>query len=162
MTWGWILLGLGIVTVILILVAYRPVRDVLRDMRIERARELFHFQRERLEAKFYDLASSTGKPHGLRWVDVEWDDGVRFVRNRQTGDMAALVGITVRFEAVPGGGLEDNPNVATLRDATAVFNFQRTAWITEGRALFNMNPDVAIHRYHDQYEPVPTPDTRAS
>ena len=159
--WGWILAGIASLLVVLIIVAWRPVRDVLRDIRTERARELFHLQRERMEAKFFDLASSTGKPHGLRWVDIDWDDGVKFVRNRQSGDMAALVGVTVRFEAIPGGGLDDNPNVSNLRDATALFNFQHGQWITDGRALFNMNPEVAMDRYHDQYEPVPTPDSNS-
>lgn len=158
-TWGWILIGVAAVVVVGIAVAWRPVSSVLREIRTERARELFHLQRERLEAKFFDLAAKTGKPRGLRWVDADWDDGVRFVRERQTGAMAALVGITVRFEAIPGGGMEDNPNVSNLRDATAVFNYVRCQWITEGRALFNMSPDGAIDRYHEQYEPVPAPDS---
>jgi hypothetical protein len=156
--WPWILAGVAVIGVVLAAFAWRPAREVLRDIRTERARELFHLQRERMEAKFDDLARGTGKPHGLRWLDIEWSDGVRFVRNRQSGDMAAFVGITVRFEAIPGGGLEDNPNVSNMRDATALFNYDRGQWITEGRALFNMDPDVAIDRYHDQYEPVPAPE----
>jgi len=160
-TWGWILIGIGSIVLISVVVGWRPVSAVLRDIRTERARELFHLQRERLEAKFFDLAARTGKPRGLRWVDADWNDAVRFVRERRTGAMAALVGITVRFEAVPGGGMEDNPNVSNLRDATAVFNYLRGQWVTEGRALFNMSPDGAIDRYHEQYEPVPAPDHNA-
>jgi hypothetical protein len=157
--WEWILGGAGLALIVLFALAWRPVRAVLRDIRTERAREQFHLQREWLEVKFHDLASSTGKPRGLRWVDADWDDGVRFVRDRRSGDIVALVGITVRFEAIPGGGMEDNPNVSNLRDATAVFNYRRGHWITEGRALFNMDPDGAIDRYQDQYEPVPTPES---
>lgn len=156
---GWILGGLGLAVLVLIVVAWRPVRSAMREIRTERARELFHLQRERLEAKFFDLARATGKPRGLRWADADWDDGVKFVRDRQSGDMVALVGISVRFEAIPGGGMDDNPNVTNLRDATAVFNYRRSLWVTEGRALFNMNPDGAIDRYQDLYEPVPTPDS---
>ena len=158
MWWQWLLGGFGALLVLLIVLGWRPVRSVLREIRIERARELFHLQRERLELKFLELAGKSGKPRGLRWVDADWDDAVKYLRDRRSGDMVALVGITVRFEAVPGEGMEDNPNVSNLRDATAVFNYQRSQWMTEGRALFNMSPETAIDRYHDQYEPVPTPE----
>jgi hypothetical protein len=159
MPWDGILYGLGALAAVLFVLGWRSLRVVLRELRTERAREQFHLQRERLEAKFFDLAAKTGKPKGLRWVDADWDDSVRFVRERRSGHMVALVGITVRFEAIPGGGMEENPNVSNLRDATAVFNYQNGHWITEGRALFNMNPDGAIDHYHDQYEPVPAPES---
>jgi hypothetical protein len=158
-SWGWILSGLAIAIVVFVALGWRPISTVLREIRTERARELFHLQRERLEAKFMDIAGKSGKPRGLRWLDADWEDSVRFVRDRQSGDLAALVGITVSFEAIPGGGMEDNPNVSNLRDATAVFNYASGRWITEGRALFNLSPDSAIDRYHDQYEPVPAPET---
>ena len=158
-SWGWILSGLAIAFVVVVVLGWRPVSAVLREIRTERARELFHLQRERLEAKFMAMAAKSGKPRGLRWLDADWENAVRYVRDRHSGDLAALVGITVSFEAIPGGGMEDNPNVSNLRDATAVFNYVRGQWITEGRALFNMSPDGAIDRYHDQYEPVPAPET---
>lgn len=157
--WGWILCGAIVILLVSIVVGWRPVSILLREIRTERARDLFRMQRERLEARFFDLAARSGKPRGLRWLDAEWQDAVTFVRDRRSGQIAALVGITVRFEAVPGGGMEENPNVANLRDATALFNFVRGRWITEGRVLFNMSPDSAIDRYHDQYEPVPAPET---
>ncbi len=40
-----------------------------RDAR--RAIQLFHQRRELLEAKFFDLAQSLGKPRGLKWIDCE-------------------------------------------------------------------------------------------
>jgi hypothetical protein len=156
---GWILCSAAVFLVLSIAIGWRPVSAVLREIRTERARELFRMQRERLEARFFDLAAKSGKPRGLRWVDADWQDAVSFVRDRRSGQIAALVGITVSFEAIPGGGMEENPNVSNLRDATALFNYVRGRWITEGRALFNMSPDGAIDRYHDQYEPVPAPDT---
>ncbi len=159
MPWGWILSGVAGTVFIVVVLGWRPFSAALREIRTERARELFHLQRERLEAKFFDLASRADKPRGLRWVDADWEDAVSLVRERRSGDMVALVGITVSFEAVPGGGMEDNPNVSNLRDATAVFNYVSGQWMTEGRALFNMSPDVAIDRYNDQYEPVPTPES---
>jgi hypothetical protein len=157
--WGWILCSVIAFLVLSIAIGWRPVTAMLREIRTERARELFRLQREMLEARFFDLAAKSGKPRGLRWLDADWQDAVSFVRDRHSGQIAALVGITVSFEAIAGGGMEDNPNVSNLRDATALFNFLHGRWITEGRALFNMSPDSAIDRYHDQYEPVPAPDT---
>lgn len=154
----YLVAGFASVLLFALLVCWRPARNLMREIRAEKARELFHLQRERLEAKFFDLASGSGKPRGLRWVDCDWEDPVTYVRDRRTGEIAALVGITVRFEAIEGGGMEDNPNVSNLRDATAVFHYQRGHWMTAGRVLFNMNPNGALTRYHDQFELVSAPD----
>jgi hypothetical protein len=156
--WPYVAAGGVVVLAVLVLLLWRPVRAILREVRTEKARELFHLQRERLEFKFFDLAAGSGKPRGLRWVDADWEDAVTYVRDRKTGEISALVGITVRFEAIEGGGMEDNPNVSNLRDATAVFHFQRGHWMTAGRVLFNMNPNGALSRYHDQFEQVPSPE----
>ena len=85
---------------------------------VERARKLFHLQRERLEHKFFTLAAKSGKPRGLEWTDCEFEDGVSFARDRHTGRLRALVGVTVRFKAIEGGGMEDNPNVGLPRAAS--------------------------------------------
>ena len=39
---------------------------------VEGARRQFQQQREHLEAKFFELAASSGKPRGLRWKECEW------------------------------------------------------------------------------------------
>ena len=48
-----------------------------------------------------------------------------YVRDRQHGQIAALVGVTIQFEAVPGGDMEGLPAVGNLRNASAVFFFSR-------------------------------------
>ena len=132
----------------------RRLRKFGREVNAARARELFKLQRERLEAQFLGAAAKTGKPRGLRWVDCEWDDGVAFVRERQTGHIAALAGFTIQFEAIEGSDMEGLPAVGNLRNASAVFFFQGGHWHTVGKAVFNMNPDEALQHFHNQYEPL--------
>ncbi len=116
------------------------------------AREAFKLQRERLEAHFLRAAAATGKPRGLRWADIEWEQEVLFARERTTGQLAALIGATIAFEAIEGSDMEGLPAVGNLRNASAVFFFQRGQWHTVGKAIFNMNPDEAIEHFKHQYE----------
>jgi hypothetical protein len=150
--WPWLIPPIVVVAGAAAVLAGRRMRRFGRDVSAARARELFKLQRERLEAHFLRAAAATGKPRGLRWVDCEWDDAVAFVRERQTRQIAALVGVTIQFEAIPGGDMEGNPAVGNLRNASAVFFFQRGHWHTVGKAVFNMNPDEALVHFHNQYE----------
>jgi hypothetical protein len=151
----WLLPGLGVTAVAALILAWRPIRNILQEIQLERARELFALQRERLEAKFLDVAAATGKPRGLIWKDCDWANGVEFARDRQTGQLMALIGVTISFEAALGSDMEDVPAVGDLRNATAVFVYHRGQWHTAGRALFNMNPDEALDHFKSQYERVP-------
>jgi hypothetical protein len=130
----------------------RPVAHV--EPTLDAARDLFHLRREMLEAKFLTLAAQTGKPRGLTWIDCEFEDDVAFARDRLTRQLRALVGVTIRFEAVEGGGMEDNPNVHNLRAATAVFRLEQGRWTTDGRAIFNLNPAEAIRHFQNELETV--------
>ena len=144
-----ILLALVIVGVFAI-----PAAKRWRRRESQLAVKQFRRQREQLEAKFLDLAAAVGKPRGLRWIDCEWLNTVTFARDRQTGLMTAFAGINIRFEAIEGGDMEDVEAVGTLRDAVAVFHFDRGTWGTGGKALFNMNANEAINRLTAQFEPV--------
>ena len=121
---------------------------------LERARKLFHLRREWLEAKFFTLAANSGKPRGLEWVDCDFENPVSFARDRHTGRLRALVGVTVRFRAIEGGGMEDNPNVGNLRAASAIFLLDGEEWSTAGRVLFNLNPLQAIEHFRKELEVV--------
>jgi hypothetical protein len=124
------------------------------EVNLQQARKQFHLRREWLEANFLTIASQSGKPRGLAWVDCDFDDAVSFARDRHTGRLRALVAVTIQFEAVEGGGMEDNPNVGNLRAATAVFYLDGEAWSTTGRAIFNLNPEQAIEHYGQELEHV--------
>lgn len=130
------------------------VRRSMARREVVRARRRFRVQREQLEAKFFDLASSLGKPRGLRWLDCEWNNHVTFARDTTSGLLTAFVAVNIRFEAIEGGDMEDVQAVGTVRDAAAVFHYQRGNWGTGGRALFNMNPQDALERLSGQFEPL--------
>ena len=86
--------------------------------------------REPLQQEFLAAASATGKPRGLRWKQCDLDEGELFATDRANGDLYALVGTTVSFEAIPGGGMEDVEAVGNLRSATAVFIHRGGRWTT--------------------------------
>lgn len=148
----WMAILLAPLFVVLAFAAFRVARNFGGAVANERARELFKLQRERLEMIFLSAAAATGKPRGLVWKDCQWDDPVEFVRDLQSGQIHALVGVTIAFEAVPGSDMEDLPAVGNLRNASAVFAFVKGHWMTQGKAVFNMNPDEAIRHFHAQYQ----------
>jgi hypothetical protein len=152
MGWWWLVIGIAAVFAVLAVLAWRPLWRLAREAEVQHARQLFTRQREHLEARFLTAAAATGKPRGLRWKGCEWDRRVELARERGTGRLAALVGVTIQFEAVPGSDMEGLPAVGNLRNASAVFFFDRGLWHTVGKAVFNMNPDEAIAHY--QYERV--------
>jgi len=157
--WIWCVLGL-ILLVGFVLMLWRPLRNFGKQVQDERARELFKLQRERLEAKFQTAAVATGKPRGLRWKQWRWEREAEFVRERRTGQIAALVGVTIQFEAIEGSDMEGLPAVHNLRNASAVFFFHRGRWDTVGKAVFNMNPNEAVAHFKQQYERIGTPTAR--
>jgi hypothetical protein len=126
-----------------------------RRQRLRRAVREFRMYRELLEAKFFDLASRSGKPRGLRWVDCDWKDVVTFGRDVRTGLTTAFVSVEIQFEAEEGGDMEDVAAVGTIRDACALFHYADGRWGTGGRALFNMDAQEALSRLEGQYEPLP-------
>jgi hypothetical protein len=151
-----ILLGIAcvIATAICGFLCIRPFRSWRAKRELAEARRLFRRQREVLEARFFDLASSSGKPRGLRWLECEWKDSVTFARDRQSGLLTAFVGVNIRFEAIEGGEMEGVSAVSNIRDAAAVFHYEQGGWGTGGRALFNLDPFDALQRLQSQYEPL--------
>lgn len=125
-----------------------------RRATLERARKLFHLQRERLEHRFLVLVSQSGKPRGLEWLDCDFEDDVAFARDRHSGRLRALVGVTVKFRAIEGGGMEDNPNVNNPKAGSAFFFLEGNDWGTDGRVLFNLNPAQAIRHHQAELEEV--------
>lgn len=149
--WGGVLV---VVVLAFICVVAVPLAKRWREREAVSAARLFRRQRERLEAKFMELAQLQGKPRGLRWVDCDWLNTVMFARERQTGLLTAFASVNIRFEAIEGGDMEDVAAVGTIRDAVAMFHFQSGTWGTGGKALFNMNPREAVERLTAQFEPV--------
>src|SRR5437660_1196856 len=99
--WMW-MTGAVVLVALALAGCWLAMRRPLRTS-IERARKLFHLQREHLEFRFFILASQSGKPRGLEWVDCDFEDDVSFARDRTSGRLRALVGVTIRFRAIEGG-----------------------------------------------------------
>jgi hypothetical protein len=149
----WTILGFGVAGAVVVLL-WRPVRSAFREARFSRARREFRPQRERLEAKFVQLACSEESLHAPHWVDCEFGDDVAFVRNRLTGELAAFVAVTVATDEPDDLAPFDSDAVGNLRAGTAVFRFDRTHWDTDGRAILNLSPAEAIRAYEHSLEVV--------
>lgn len=134
--------------------AARRLRTALIEQKLAAARRDFRRQREWLEARFLTVASQSGKPRGLAWANCEFADEVAFARERRTGELRALVAVSISFTAVEGGGMEENPNVGNLRAATAVFLHRLGHWETDGRAIMNLSPHQAIDHFRQELEVV--------
>jgi hypothetical protein len=148
MIWLWLLPPLVFLVGALVLLLWRRAPR----LSVPELQRRFLQQREHLEAAFFTAAAASGKPRGLRWTNCEWESEVAFARERQTGRLAALVAVTVSFEAVEGGDMEGVEAVGNLRNASAVFFFDADRWRTTGKAIFNLNPGEAIEHFKGQYE----------
>ena len=145
---------ISILAAVVLCFAAVPLAAWWQKFEARRAISHFHQRREALEAKFFDLAQSLGKPRGLKWRDCEWFDHVTFARDKNSKLLAAFVGVNIRFEAIEGGDMEGVAAVETIRDAVAVFHYHRGAWGTGGKVLFNMNPQDALEKLAAQFDPI--------
>lgn len=119
-----------------------------------RARRLLERQRPALQRELFARASASGLPRGLRWKSCDFEPGATLARDLNGGRSLAFVGVTVSFEAVAGGPMEDVEAVGNLRAGTAVFTYERGRWTTTGRVLFNLDPQDALRRYEGRVEPL--------
>src|SRR3954466_14789669 len=112
------------------------VRPRLFARRVRRAVHEFERERTTLESKFFAAASTSGKPRGLLWKQCAFQEGLLLARDRATGELVGLVAVTIGFEAMAGGGMEDVEAVGNLRAATAVFTNRGQGWSSQGRVVF--------------------------
>jgi hypothetical protein len=120
--------------------------------RLETAKAEFHRDRAALENQFFQMAAASGRPRGLRWVQCDFRGEPAFAREPSTGKLQALVAVEIGFEAIEGGGMEEVEAVGNIRAATAVFRRDKDQWITDGRTVFNLNPQETIS--HFRLEPL--------
>ncbi len=152
-TYGYLIgsVGLLLVAVVATVLAVSLQRR-RRQSKLAQAREQFRRRREWLEAVFVSKASELRKPRDMVWADCEFDDAVAYARDRDSGNLRALVGMTISFEAEEGGSMVDVEAVCSLRTATALFTYDGQNWSTEGQAIFNLNPQQTIRRYQHELE----------
>ena len=120
----------------------------LSPRRRRAAERLFRRARGELEARFSAAAGRDGKPAGLRWVRCEFDGEPSFAPAAD-GRLDGFLSVTVQFEPIPGGGMEDVPAAHLPRHATAVFHHRPGSrwnplsagtWGAGGKVLFNLTP----------------------
>jgi hypothetical protein len=145
--------------VVICRVVGKPLFAARRRAEVDRAVRAFRGQREQLEAKFTDLAAVLANSRGLRCRVCDWQDGVSFARDLNSGLLTAFVGVNVHVETVEGDEIDAAEAVGTVREAAAVFHYERGRWATGGRALFNMSPDDALTRLEGRFEPVQAIDS---
>jgi hypothetical protein len=136
--------------------AWATLRPAAYRRRIANSRVQFDKERDACRQQFLAAASATGKPRGLSWKQIDFQDKMLLARDRATGQLVALVGVTISFAAIEGGGMEEVEAVGNLRAATAVFNWNGRHWTTDGRAVFNLEPREVLERYKDSLDPVST------
>lgn len=126
-----------------------------RRRRLE-AKLLVRFVRDelRLRQEYFDLASSLGKPRGLKWLAPDWRQEKSLMRERANGQWWMLAGVNLSFEAVVGGEMEGVEAVSMLREACAVFVWFNGGWRATGRTLFNMDAQRAVSHLEETHEPV--------
>jgi len=118
------------------------------------AKQRFHAQRERLEAKFIQLAAAHASPDAPQWADCTFDDDVSYVRNRATGELSAFVAVTIASESLDAAVRSTSDAVSNLQAGTAVFRFDRDHWETDGRAILNLSPSEAVQHFPNYLEVV--------
>jgi len=110
--------------------------------------------RQALGPAFLEAAAATGKPRGLRWKQCELEPTELFAIDQATREIVALVAVTIGFEAIPGGDMEEVEAVGNLRRATAVFVYRQREWTTDGRAVFNLEPEQTLQRFAESIVPL--------
>ena len=104
MSFYWWILTVAVVLSALGIAAWSIRRSVRRATPSAQAKQRFHVHRERLEAKFIQLASAHATPDAPQWTDCIFDDDVAYVRSRTTGELSAFVAVTIAAENSGGAG----------------------------------------------------------
>ena len=152
----WIVIGVGVGVALAIAAgAFLILRHgKMRENARQQAMDAFASRRAALANEFLAAASATGKPRGLRWTRCEIGEHALYAVDRGNGELLAMTPVTISFEAVEGGGMEEVEAVSNLRSATAVFIHRNGDWTTDGRVVFNLEPEEALQRFAESLEPV--------
>lgn len=148
---------LGLFLLVLLAVVWLGIGALRRWLfrrHVDKATRTFEGHRSSLQQLFLAAASATGKPRGLIWKQCDLHEGQLFAHDRVANEIYALAGVTIRFDAVAGGDMEEVEAVGNLRCATAVFAHRNGTWTTDGRALFNLEPHEALQRYRESLQPI--------
>jgi hypothetical protein len=145
---------IGVAVFTMAVVAWRSWRRSQQRRNIASAIDHFVRNRINLQEDFRAAANITGKPRGLIWKSCEFQEGLQLAYDRGTGELVGLMPVTISFEAVAGGDMEDVEAVSNLRAATAVFTWTDHEWTTQGRAVFNLEPREVLQKFASTLAPI--------
>jgi len=143
-----------IVLVFVAVTMWRTWRRGKRRMDEERAAAEFARTRIKLQEDFRAAADVSGKPRGLRWKSCDFQDAILLARDKANGELIGLAAVTIAFEAIAGGDMEDVEAVGNLRAGTAILTWKGHEWTTAGRAVFNLEPRQVLEQYSASLTPV--------
>jgi len=143
-----------IVLVFVAVTMWRTWRRGKRRMDEERAAAEFARTRIKLQEDFRAAADISGKPRGLRWKSCDFQDAILLARDKANGELIGLAAVTIAFEAIAGGAMEDVEAVGNLRAGTAILTWKGHEWTTAGRAVFNLEPRQVLEQYSQNLTPV--------
>lgn len=146
----WVIMLFAAVAMGIVGAIWRPTVVSIRESRFSHARRQFHRQRERLEARFLQLAAASGRAPRLRWEDCDFADDVTYARDRRSRKLCAFVAVTIAYDSHMEM-IDDLGAVTNLRAATAVFHFDHGQWNTYGRTVFDLNPTEAVTHYKEHF-----------
>lgn len=149
-----LILIVGLAIALLAGILWRRMRAAQLLARQKLAKLQLQEQFDELTSAFLAAAQASGKPRGLAWKDCELSGVPVFTVDRVSGELYALLTATISFEAVEGGGMEDVEAVGNLRTATVIFVYRNQHWATDGRAVFNLEPDQVLDRFSESLQPV--------
>lgn len=127
-------------------------RRRIESVSLDEARRSFHFEREWLEARFVQRAIANSQPESPRWAECTFDDDVAYVRNRSTGELSALVAVSISADRSDSVVLHKADAIGNLQAGTAVFRFDGHHRATDGRAILNLSPRETIRHFRNDIE----------
>ena len=133
--------------------AWRRVRRAQLQSRCRQADLDLQRAGDELAEAFRAAAEGTGSPRGLSWKSVALGEPRIVAVERGTLAIHGLVAVEIRFEAIPGGGMEEVEAVSNVRAATAVFVYRGASWTTAGRTVFNLSPLQTLQRFAETLTP---------
>ena len=148
MSWLWWLPIVAVVLLALGAASWLMRRKAARATPLAQAKRRFHAQRERLEAKFIQLAAAhaNARRPAMDRLHLRRRRGLRAQPNhRRAFGVCGRDDRLGRIATAAAGGTSDA--VGNLQAGTAVFRFDRDHWETDGRAILNLSPSEAVQAF---------------
>jgi hypothetical protein len=135
----------AIALAVVLVIGWKKWRQAQRQKLFQTAVAQFPRQ-QNLSELFLRAANATGKPRGLRWKSCELAGEPMFTTDKKSGEILALSGASIGFEAIPGGDMEEVEAVGDIRYVTVIFVYRDREWLADGRAIMNLEPAQALAR----------------